>query len=58
MKFKFFTIAAIVASLSFSNYAIASNHTKDADKVILHAWSWSFNTIADNMKDIASAGDV
>lgn len=56
MKFKFFTIAAIVASLSFSNYAIASNHTKDADKVILHAWSWSFNTIADNMKDIASAG--
>ena len=56
MKLKFFTIAAIVASWSLSNYALASNHTKDADKVILHAWSWSFNTIADNMKDIASAG--
>ncbi len=25
-------------------------------KTILHAWSWSFNTIADNMKDIADAG--
>lgn len=56
MKFKFFTIAAIVATWGLSNDAYASNHTKDADKVILHAWSWSFNTIADNMKDIASAG--
>lgn len=26
------------------------------DEVILHAWSWSFNTIADNMKQIAEAG--
>ncbi|MDE5970940.1 MAG: hypothetical protein K2G74_08965, partial [Muribaculaceae bacterium] len=26
------------------------------DKVILHAWSWSFNTIAENMKKIADAG--
>lgn len=26
------------------------------DDVILHAWSWSFNTIKDNMKDIADAG--
>ncbi len=26
------------------------------DDVILHAWSWSFDTIAANMKDIASAG--
>ncbi len=26
------------------------------DDVILHAWSWSFNTIKDNMKDIAEAG--
>ena len=25
-------------------------------QAILHAWSWSFNTIADNMKDIADAG--
>lgn len=26
------------------------------DDVILHAWTWSFNTIKDNMKDIADAG--
>ncbi|MBQ8773953.1 MAG: alpha-amylase [Muribaculaceae bacterium] len=26
------------------------------DDVILHAWSWSFNTIGENMKDIADAG--
>lgn len=26
------------------------------DDVILHAWSWSFNTISENMKDIADAG--
>ena len=25
------------------------------DDVILHAWSWSFDTIAANMKDIAEA---
>lgn len=26
------------------------------DDVILHAWCWSFNTIRENMKDIAAAG--
>ena len=26
------------------------------DDVILHAWCWSFNTIKENMKDIADAG--
>ncbi|MDE5651390.1 MAG: alpha-amylase, partial [Duncaniella sp.] len=26
------------------------------DDVILHAWSWSFDTIAANMKDISEAG--
>ncbi len=26
------------------------------DDVILHAWSWSFDTIAANMADIAAAG--
>lgn len=26
------------------------------DDVILHAWSWSFNTIRENMADIAAAG--
>ena len=26
------------------------------DATILHAWCWSFNTIKNNMKDIAAAG--
>lgn len=56
MKFKFLTLSAIVAVSGMGVDAIASNFTKEADKVILHAWSWSFNTIADNMKDIAAAG--
>lgn len=37
-----------------SNAATASDPTED--DVILHAWSWSFDTIAANMKDIAAAG--
>lgn len=35
--------------------AIKQPKIKD-DAVILHAWSWSFPTIAENMKDIADAG--
>ncbi len=34
----------------------ASAQAKTEDEVILHAWSWSLDTIADNMKDIAAAG--
>ncbi len=56
MKFKLITLSAIVAVSGLGIDAAASNFTKDSDKVILHAWSWSFNTIADNMKDIAAAG--
>ena len=34
----------------------ASAAAQTNDDVILHAWSWSFNTIKENMKDIADAG--
>lgn len=54
MKFKYLSLLAISAFLGLNGNA--SNFTKGSDKVILHAWSWSFNTIADNMKDIAAAG--
>lgn len=54
MKVKILTLAAVIATSGIG--ADASNFTKDNDKVILHAWSWSFNTIAENMKDIATAG--
>ncbi|MBE6318861.1 MAG: alpha-amlyase [Bacteroidales bacterium] len=56
MKFKFFAIATLIAITSASFENKAANATKNSDKVILHAWSWSFNTIAKNMKDIANAG--
>ncbi len=56
MRFNILTIAAITAAYGLGNDAFASDYTKDADKVILHAWSWSFNTIANNMKDIADSG--
>jgi len=32
------------------------HHGTTDNNVILHAWSWSFDTIANNMKDIADAG--
>ena len=36
--------------------AVASAQAPTEDEVILHAWSWSLDTIASNMKDIADAG--
>ncbi len=53
-------LSAAVALISASAIA-APKSTKvtqqtSGNEVILHAWSWSFNTIADNMKQIAEAG--
>lgn len=49
-----------VAALTATAFACKpTQHAADApteDDVILHAWSWSFNTIGQNMKDIADAG--
>lgn len=47
----------VVAAISVPMLATASpsGHSTD-DEVILHAWSWSFDTIASNMKDIAASG--
>lgn len=36
--------------------ARADKPVSPQDKIILHAWSWSLNTIADNMKLIAESG--
>lgn len=35
------------------NYGLCD---KTKDGAILHAWCWSFNTIKENLKDIAEAG--
>ncbi len=62
MKYFLLSVAAIIATLSIPTGCSSSKNKCQADTiptnddVILHAWSWSFNTIADNMKDIADAG--
>lgn len=54
MKILALTIAAAM-SVPMIATGSPSGHKTD-DDVILHAWSWSFDTIASNMKDIAAAG--
>lgn len=57
MKHFFYLAVAgvgIFASCGNGNDTKATATTND--DVILHAWSWSFDTIAANMKDIAEAG--
>ncbi|MDO5395390.1 MAG: alpha-amylase family glycosyl hydrolase [Bacteroidales bacterium] len=58
MKFKYFTtlmLACATLGATAGTPRNANAHATD-DAPILHAWSWSFNTIADNMKSIADAG--
>lgn len=49
-----FTGVALLSACTPSKDSLAAADTND--DVILHAWSWSFDTIAANMKDIAAAG--
>lgn len=49
-------MAGAASLVAISAMAAKHNPTVPADEVILHAWSWSFPTIAENMKDIADAG--
>ena len=46
----------LAASMVSSLASQAQSRKSAPDDVILHAWSWSFNTIAENMKRIADAG--
>ena len=50
-----FTLATGVALASCGPKA-ETPQADTNDDVILHAWSWSFDTIAANMHDIAEAG--
>ncbi|MFI3240362.1 MAG: alpha-amylase family glycosyl hydrolase [Bacteroidales bacterium] len=49
-------IIAIMLLVSSCNPKGETTNEPTNDDVILHAWSWSFNTIKDNLKDIADAG--
>lgn len=54
MKYSKLILAAMfIASVPS---AIASRPVSAQDKVILHAWSWSLDTIASNMKTISESG--
>ncbi len=53
MKFtRFISIACICGAVASPMHAQAPTE----DETILHAWSWSLDTIAANMKNIAAAG--
>lgn len=56
MKKTFAAAAAVIALLATGTTASARHSKAEPGDVILHAWSWSFDTIAKNMKDIAEAG--
>lgn len=53
MKKLSFLIPLLALGLSAS---AASPAVETSNEVILHAWCWSFNTIRENMEDIAKAG--
>lgn len=54
MKYSKLILAAVfMASVPC---AVASRPVSAQDKVILHAWSWSLDTIASNMKTISESG--
>lgn len=55
MKHLIFIVLFTLLSV-FTARSITKTATQTNDDVILHAWSWSFNTIKNNMKDIAEAG--
>lgn len=59
MRFKYLTLAAalgLAACTPKTSAPEAEETVPTDDDVILHAWSWSFDTIAANMKQIADAG--
>lgn len=51
-----FGMGLMLLSATSCNQPAKNPEAPTEDDVILHAWSWSFDTIAANMKDIAEAG--
>lgn len=56
MKINRILTAALLAAACLPATATRNKASLSEDEVILHAWSWSFDTIAANMADIATAG--
>lgn len=55
-KFKFLAVLSALSLIGSGAAFAASPKANTVDDAILHAWSWSFNTIADNMKKIKDSG--
>ena len=60
MRHSFFSLA-VASAVAVCAFASCNGKEQQAlvqtdDDAILHAWSWSFDTIAANMKNIADAG--
>lgn len=47
---------AVTAAMTTMDIAAKGSPAGNDDAPILHAWTWSFNTVAENMKNIADAG--
>ncbi len=56
MKHLLFIVLFLTLSVFTAKSVVKASSVQTNDDVILHAWSWSFNTIKENMKDIADAG--
>lgn len=56
-SFKISKLLTVALALGCVPAAFATSpRSNTVDDAILHAWAWSFRTIADNMKEIADAG--
>ncbi len=60
MKHLFYSLILLIGitlcACAGGTKTITNPNQPSNDDVILHAWTWSFNSIKDNMKDIAEAG--
>ena len=56
-KLKHLAIAAVLMCLApATNVAAQSTNAVGNNEIILHAWSWSFNTISQHLQEIKEAG--
>ena len=55
---RFFTAAvvAVICLLSGQAQAAPAEASQGNNEIILHAWSWSFNTIREHLPEIKDAG--
>ena len=49
-------ILSLFADMAYAKDRVTHNPEATNEEIILHAWSWNFSTIAENMKKIAESG--